>query len=209
METPEPLPVTAKQLRLLKTMRRWALQHGRMPSIRELAELLRRSPSTVHQHLGALEKRGCIERDGSAHGLKLLVDDKQLGLGSAGTELPLKGVLAPGRRLRRSRTPYPRLSVGGETRRGDYLVRVEGDRLVSDGIYDGDLLMVRPGSAEDQPAVVEYPDGSLDVKRVTTLRDGSLGLLPPRPHLETRRGARRAVDVVVRGRVVRIVRVFE
>ncbi len=205
----EPLQVTGRQLELLRAIRRWIQERGRTPSIRELADLLDRSPSTIHQHLGALERKNCIERDGTPHGLRLLVGDRQLGIVTGGTLLPLKGTLAPGRQLRRSKTPYPRVSVGGDLRRGDYVLQVEGDRLAGDGIHDGDLLVVRPGSAYDQPAVVELPDGSLDVRRVTTLRDGSLGLLPPRPRQESCRGARRAPDVLVRGRVLRVVRVFE
>ena len=133
-EGPEPLPVTDKQLELLRTMRRWSVENGRMPSIRELADVLERSPSTIHQHIGALERRGCIERDGNAHGLRLTVDDKQLGVGMRGNQLPLKGKLVPGRRMRRNKTPYPRVTVGGEPRKGDYVLQVEGDRLASDGI---------------------------------------------------------------------------
>ena len=179
-----------------------------MPSIRELADVLERSPSTIHQHIGALERRGCIERDGNAHGLRLTVDDKQIGVGMRGNQLPLKGKLVPGRRMRRNKTPYPRVTVGGEPRKGDYVLQVEGDRLASDGIYDGDLLIVRPGSVGEQPAVVEFADGTADVKRVVLLRDGSLGLLPPRARLESRRGARRAENVLIRGAVLRIVREF-
>ena len=180
-----------------------------MPSLRELAKMLDRSPSTVHQHLKALEKRGCLIMDGSAHGLELTVDDRQLGTQTLGALLPMKGVLAPGRRIRRSKTPYPKVSVGGTPDQGDYVIQIEGDRLGPDGIYDGDLIVVRPASRGDGPALVEFADGTCDVRRVTTLRDGSLGLLPPRPRLESRRGARRAENVLVRGRVLRIVRVFD
>jgi SOS-response transcriptional repressor LexA len=206
---PEPLRVTQRQLDLLRILRRWSVEKGRMPSLRELATVLDRSPSTVHQHLRALEKRGCLKMHGSAHGLELTVDDRQLGTQTQGALLPMKGVLYPGRRIRRSKTPYPKVSVGGLPGKADYVIQIEGDRLCSDGIYDGDLLVIRPGSLGDHPALIEFADGSCDVRRVTTLRDGSLGLLPPRPRLETRRGARRAHNVLVRGRVLRIVRIFE
>jgi len=180
-----------------------------MPSLRELSSELGRSPSTVHQHLKALQKRGCVTMDGSAHGLALTVDDRQLDTQTLGALVPMKGVLAPGRRIRRSKTPYPRVSVGGKPDKGDFAIQIEGDRLAPDGIYDGDLIVVRPGSDGEGPALVEFADGSCDVRRVTILRDGALGLLPPRPRLESRRGARRAENVLVRGRVLRIVRIFE
>jgi repressor LexA len=179
-----------------------------MPSIRELADLLDRSPSTIHQHIGALEKRGFIERSGQSHGLRLTVATEALELpeSGTGTRVPLKGLLSPGRLLQRSPTPYPRLSVGGDIRRSDYLLQIVGERLHGEGIHNGDLLLIRPGSSEKQLAVVEFPDGTADVRRVTTLRDGALGLLPPRMHLETRRGARRAEGVLIQGRVLRLIR---
>ncbi|MEE2830004.1 MAG: helix-turn-helix domain-containing protein [Myxococcota bacterium] len=205
---PPSLQITERQLELLRAIQRWSVQHGRMPSLRELAEVLDRSPSTIHQHLNALERRGYLERNGQSHGLKLTIEPSLLELpeGGTGTLLPMKGYLSPGRRLRRSGTPYPRLSVGGDTRRSDYLLQIVGPRLEGEGIYDGDLLLVRPGSAGDSPAVVQFPDGTADIRRVTTLRDGDLGLLPPRPRLENRRGARRAEGVLIQGRVLRLVR---
>ena len=204
------LRVTERQLELLRAIKRWSVQHGRMPSIRELGEVLDRSPSTIHQHLRALELRGLVERSGQSHGLRLTVSDEHLELpeSGAGTLLPMKGFLFPGRRLQRSPTPYPRLSVGGETRRGDYLLQLQGERLQGDGLHDGDLLLIRPGSAGDSPAIVQFPDGTANIRRVTTLRDGTLGLLPPRVHLESRRGARRAEGVLVQGRVLRLIRRF-
>ena len=208
LDTTGALAVTERQLELLRTIRRWSLEHGRMPSIRELAQQLERSASTIHQHLGALEKRGLISRSGESHGLRLTVPPEALELpeSGAGAMVPLKGFLSPGRRLQRSPTPYPRLSVGGDTRRSDYLLQIVGERLHAEGIHDGDLLLIRPGSANNKPAVVQFPDGTADIRLVTTLRDGSLGLLPPRTHLQTRRGARRAEGVLVQGRLLRLIR---
>ena len=205
------LPISERQLEVLRAIRRWSLEHGRMPSVRELGVQLGRSPATVHQHLRALERRGFLQRTGEAHGLRLTLASEQLDLpeSASGTLLPLKGFLSPGRRLQRSPTPYPRVSVGGDTRRGDYLLKILGERLHAEGIHNGDLLLVRPGTAENQPAIVQFPDGTADIRRVTTLRDGALGLLPPRAILETRRGVRRAEGVLVQGRVLRLIRNFE
>jgi len=208
---PAALPVTQRQLELLRVLHRWGKEHGRMPSVRELGRLLGRSPSTVHQHLAALERRGLIERDGQANGVRLLVEGASLlpPESAGGTTVPLKGVLAPGRALRRRRPPYPQVTVAIEAKRGDYALQVEGDRLQADGILAGDLLVVRPGTARGMPALLQGRDGTMDVKRVTTLRDGTLGLLSARPGPVNRRGARRANDVVVQGRILQVVRSFE
>lgn len=209
--SPETLRVTARQLELLRVIRRWALEFDRMPSVRELGDILERSPSTIHQHLTALERRGYLERQGHAHGLRLLVDDRSLGLDEAGAAvlLPVKGSIQPGRALRRSRPPYKRVAVGGEVRPEDYVLRVEGGRLEAEGIFDGDLLIVRPGTLGEQPAVLLFLDGTADVKRLLTLRDGSLAMLPVGPRVDRRRARRCPDGAVVQGRVVRLVRSYQ
>ncbi len=182
-----------------------------MPSVRELSDHLGRAPSTIHQHLRALENRGYLQRDGKAHGLKLLVEDRQLGLGEicGGTLLPIKGQLNPGRRLRRSRPPYERLAVGGDTRPGDYVLRVDGGRLEEDGIFDGDLLVIRPGGAGNQPALVAHLDGTADLKRVVPVRNGMVALAPARPRWDRGRAPQIAGDVVVQGRLLQVIRRFD
>ncbi len=210
MTSPDALPVTERQLHMLRALHQWSEKTGRMPSVRELASKLKRSASTVHQHLDALEKRGLIERSGGAHGLKLLVDPKRLVPRDQPPEvIPVRGILQPGRHLKRMGSPYPRVSGCGTTRRGDYALRVDGDRLQAEGIFHGDLVMIRPGAVWNEPALVQYMDGTLDIKRVATLRDGSLAVWSSRPGLGQRRGTRRAPGVIAVGRVLRVVREFE
>lgn len=210
MASPAPLPVTDRQLHLLRTLHQWSEKKGRMPSVRELASRLKRSASTIHQHLAALEKRGLIERTGGAHGIRLLVDPQQLEPRDLAPEvIPVRGVLLPGRHVKRMPSPYPRISGCGVARKGDYALRVDGDRLQAEGIFHGDLLMIRPGAVWNLPALVQYVDGTLDIKRVATLRDGALAVWSARPGLAQRRGTRRAPGVIAVGRVVRIIREFD
>jgi len=205
------LRVTGRQLDLLRAIRRWALDQGRMPSVRELAEILERAPSTIHQHLAALERRGCIERNGATHGLKLLVDDKALGLEELGAAvlLAVKGIIEPGRSLQRHRPPYRRLSVGGDVQSGDYLLQVGGNRIEAEGIFSGDLLVIRPGAAAGYPCVIIFLDGTAEIKRVDTLQDGTQVLFPPHPRIDRRRGRRRVDPMMVQGRILRVIRSFE
>ncbi len=210
-QSPKILRITGRQLELLRTIRRWSAEHGRMPSVRELGDVLGRSASTIHQHQLALARRGCLERSSHTHGLTLLVDDKQLGLEELGAAilLPLKGIIEPGRSLIRHRAPFRRISVGGGAQSGDYLLQVGGNRLETEGILDGDLLMVRPGPAAGYPAVLVFIDGTADIKRIGTLPDGTQVLFPPHPRLDRRRGRRRNDPMVVQGRVLQVIRGFE
>jgi repressor LexA len=65
-------PLSKKQLEVLKALEGFARARGHIPSVRELAGRLRKSPTTVFQHLKALERRGYLKSDGSAHGWTLL-----------------------------------------------------------------------------------------------------------------------------------------
>ncbi|MBL8842442.1 MAG: repressor LexA [Planctomycetes bacterium] len=65
-------PLSKKQLEVLRALEQFARTRGHIPSVRELATRLKKSPTTVFQHLKALERRGYLKGDGSAHGWKLL-----------------------------------------------------------------------------------------------------------------------------------------
>ena len=76
-------PLSKKQLEVLKALDGFARSRGHIPSVRELAGRLRKSPTTVFQHLKALERRGYVRGDGSAHGWTLLQPVQSVGAGLA------------------------------------------------------------------------------------------------------------------------------
>jgi repressor LexA len=208
-DTEGPLRVTDRQLEVLRAVRGWVLDRGRMPSVRELAAMLERSPSTIQQHLRALERRGYLDRDGSAHGLRLLVDDERLGLEGTGASLPVRAELRPGGSLIQLLPPFQRLKIGGEWVGGDYVVRVMGDALGPEGILQGDLLVVRPGEHEGEgPVLLEFLNGIATVKRVLGGKSARASLAPATPRFDRRRGRRPPLGFVVLGAVLEVVRRF-
>ncbi|WP_208543254.1 transcriptional repressor LexA [Marilutibacter alkalisoli] len=63
----------------------------------------------------------------------------------------------------------------------DYLLRVQGDSMIEDGILDGDLVGVkRTPEARDGQVVVARLDGELTIKRLSRSAD-ALRLLPRNP----------------------------
>lgn len=64
--------LTRKQRQVLTAIQRFSTLNGYMPSVRELGrELGGLAPATVQHHLGMLRKKGYLEHDGGAHGLRL------------------------------------------------------------------------------------------------------------------------------------------
>ena len=65
--------------------------------------------------------------------------------------------------------------------RPDYLLRVQGDSMIDDGILDGDLVGVRrQPTAENGQTVVARLDGEITIKRLQHGADG-IRLLPRNP----------------------------
>ena len=63
----------------------------------------------------------------------------------------------------------------------DYLLKVQGDSMIDDGIFDGDLIAVhRTSVAENGQIVVARLDGEITVKRFKRGRD-RITLLPRNP----------------------------
>ena len=88
----------------------------------------------------------------------------------------------------------------------DYLLRVQGDSMIDDGILDGDLVGVkRTAEARDGQVVVARLDGELTIKRLGRAA-GLLRLLPRNPAyapIEVQPGQDFAVEGVFCGLVRR------
>ena len=86
----------------------------------------------------------------------------------------------------------------------DYLLRVQGDSMIEDGILDGDLVAVqRAADARDGQTVVARIDGELTIKRLQrSARRLSLLLRnPAHAPIEVQRGQDFAIEGVYCGLV--------
>lgn len=152
---------------------------GASPSLAEIAEAFGfASRNAAHKHVQALVGAGLVElKAGRKRGLRLP------GQGTRMTALPVLGRVAAGVPIGPD-TGSDRmlwLDRGLFSLRPDYLLRVEGDSMIDDGILDGDLVGVhRTPSARDGQTVVARVDGELTIKRLQQRGDG-VRLLPRNP----------------------------
>lgn len=177
------LPVSRRQLELLNAFLAFTRTHRHAPSVRELARLLDRAPSTVHQALSALREKGLLENQGGAHGWR--VDEQALsraarpapparGAGAESpavrmVEVPIRGTIAAGRPIEAIDLPDDVLLLPEDrVPAGSYALRVAGESMVEDHILDGDLVLVRPRQdvEEGRIAVALLEDGSATLKRI-------------------------------------------
>ncbi|WP_101927375.1 MULTISPECIES: transcriptional repressor LexA [Luteimonas] len=155
------------------------LAAGHAPSLAEIAAAFGfASRNAAQKHVQALVADGLLaQAPGRRRGLRLPGGHADL------LPLPVLGRVAAGQPIgadigldqqlwldRRLFSPTP-----------DYLLKVQGDSMIDDGILDGDLVGVhRTGDARDGQTVVARIDGELTIKRLQRNRR-SVRLLPRNP----------------------------
>ncbi len=173
--------LTHRQQAVLDFIAAKVRDEGLPPTLAEIAAAFGfKQTRGAHKHLLALEAKGRLRLlPGKARGIRLrslppssasasfsrrregALELPVLGRVAAGTPIGADGALAAGdveRHLLLDRAmffPTP-----------DYLLKVQGDSMVDDGIFDGDLIAVhRTPVAENGQIVVARIDGELTVKR--------------------------------------------
>ncbi|WP_372012541.1 transcriptional repressor LexA [Pseudoxanthomonas sp. 10H] len=168
------------------------LAAGRAPSLAEIADAFGfASRNAAQKHVQALVADGLLEQaPGQKRGLRLpgggadLLPLPVLGRVAAGTPVSAEGVARLGLHADASFIdPESRLWLDRRlfSPRPDYLLKVQGDSMIEDGILDGDLVGVhRTPEARDGQTVVARVDGELTIKRLQRLRR-TIRLLPRNP----------------------------
>jgi repressor LexA len=184
-----PHDLTARQQAILDFIAAKVHGEGLPPTLAEIAAAFGFNQTrAAHKHLLALEAKGRLRLlPGKARGIRLRQGPVERGRRrEGGLELPVLGRVAAG-------TP---IGSGGDFDDAghhllldramffptpDYLLKVQGDSMVDDGIFDGDLIAVhRTPVAENGQIVVARLDGEVTVKRFRQTRDG-IALLPRNP----------------------------
>jgi len=199
--------LTDRQRQVLEYLVSEIKKKGYAPSVREIGLALGlRSPSTVHQHLIALEHKGCIRRHGERM-RALEIVDKSLVHDGDGVVLPLVGRVSAGRPILADGRPdecvvMPPRFFGDI--RGCFLLRIHGDSMIGAGILPGDLVLVRPQPhAAPGDIVVALLGEDATVKRLS-IAEGTPVLTPENPVYQPIRDEFRII-----GRVLGTIRAYE
>jgi repressor LexA len=129
------------------------------PTLDELARGLgMTSRGSLHRHIQALVDAGLVEpMQGKKRGVRLAEQPEA----DNDDELPLMGRIAAGRPIEALASPEG-FEVPPQLRRGGtcFVLQVEGDSMVEDGIFDGDWVVVEErDTADNGEMVVALIDG--------------------------------------------------
>ena len=201
------MDLTKRQQEIYDFIKRYSARHGYPPTVRDIGKAVGlASSSTVHQHLGNLERIGLLKRDPSKPRAIELLDRaaQELRRVVRPDGLPLLGAVAAGQPILAEENVEEYVSVpaaaGGTD--GAYLLRVRGESMKNAGIIEGDLVVVRPQeSADDGDIVVALVGEEATVKRYFRERD-HVRLQPENDDMEPIRSR----EVHVLGKVVGLMR---
>jgi repressor LexA len=118
------------------------------------------STNGVNDHLVALEKKGYIERSSKARSIRLTEKAAASMYESPVPMIPLLGHIAAGTPILAEENVEDRLPIAPSLARdASYCLRVRGDSMIEDGIFDGDVIVVaqsdRPSPGDIVVALVE------------------------------------------------------
>jgi repressor LexA len=171
-----------RQKRVLDYILLTVEERGYPPSVREIAAAVGlASPSTVHAHLEALQRKGYIRNDKTKP--RAIEISYAPGMGPAASRsgtrhVPVVGRIAAGAPLTAVEDiedvlPLPASIVGEGTFFG---LGVKGDSMTGAGIHEGDLVVVRQQEDANQGDIVAaLLEDEATVK--TLVRDGAKTLL--------------------------------
>jgi repressor LexA len=203
--TPE---LTERQTRILNYIREVSKKRNYPPSVREIGEAVGlSSSSTVHNHLNQLERRGLIKRDPSKSRTVQLVADAEMDEKRRNAvSIPIVGSVAAGSPILAEQNIEDHVLLSPElAKEGYFLLRVRGDSMVNAGIFDGDLVLVRPQhEATNGSIVVALVDGDATVKRFER-SNGHVKLIAENPAYEPIVTTNVSLVGIVRG-VIRLFR---
>lgn len=168
--------LTPRQQEVLKCIQQFDRTEGYPPTIREIGRALGiRSLRGVTVHLDALVRKGQLQRDRRARGLRLA---HRAAAGSV-VALPLVGRIAAGQPILAEEMPEESMVVDRRLAPpGCFVVRVHGESMVGAGIHHGDYVIVRPqATAQNGEIVAVLIEGEATVKRF--FRDRQLIRLQP------------------------------
>ena len=158
--------LTAKQEKVLNSLKKYLAKKGYPPTVRELCNLTDlSSTATVQVHLDHLEEKGYIKRDRVKNRtIELLVPNEYDVKNDTVVSLPLLGKVTAGNPIEAIERPDEFFDVPSfmiNPKRETFSLNVSGDSMINAGIFDDDIVLVeRTPVAHNGEIVVAMNDNN-------------------------------------------------
>lgn len=140
-----PVTLYKRQKQIYDFISQYIQKFGCSPTLQQIADAIDvHSLATIHEHLGAMVKKGVIRKyEGAIRGIELV--DKKLGEMTNGIEVPILGYIAAGQPIEPYTDPNAILQVSASMLSGgksSFVLQVKGESMIEDGILPDDYVVV-------------------------------------------------------------------
>lgn len=196
--------LTKRQRQVLNFIKFFRQKKGYSPSLEEIKDKLEISSiSTAHYHVKNLQEAGYLQKKYNQPRAVSPIKAKQT------IEVPLVGTIAAGQPIEAIEVPDETVTVTRDEigKSGNhYALRVQGNSMIEEGIYDGDIVVIRqqPVADNGQTVVAIIDDNEATLKKIYQEKD-RFRLQPANPSLFPIYRK----ELEIRGVVVKIIRNFD
>ena len=196
--------ITKKQAQALGFIKTYREKRGYAPSLEEIRKKFKfSSVSTAHYYISKLQDAGFLNKEHNQPRGVSIVDAIQT------IEVPILGVIAAGQPIEVLEIPDETITITRDEigKQGKhYALRVQGNSMMEEGIFDGDIVVIRKQEvAENGQTVVAVIDDNEATLKKLYRENGKFRLQPANPTLFPMYRD----EVEVRGVVVKIIRNLE
>ncbi|MDX2478469.1 MAG: transcriptional repressor LexA [Gammaproteobacteria bacterium] len=198
--------LTDRQRQTLNFIRSYIDEYGYPPKLKEIGDHLGiTSRGTVHRYIRALEEENLIRvSTGRSRGIELVKNEpaSEKVTSDIENDLPVAGTIAAGLPIEAIEDQETINLNEFFVRPGRFVLRVQGDSMIEDGIFDGDMVIMEScQTARDNEIVIALIDqDEATLKRIKNNQDGSITLMPANSSMQPFRYS--AERVSVQGRIV-------
>jgi len=197
-------PLTKRQQEIFEYISSYIDKNNYSPTYEEIKDNFGLSAlSTVHEHITELVNKGYLLRDEkSPRGIAVIPKKKQY------MEIPLLGIIRAGKPIEAIETVNEFIRIVREPflKGNIYALKVEGDSMIEEGIFDNDIIIAKKQSVADNGdmvvAIIDENEATL--KKFYVEKD-KIKLQPANPKYEPIYRK----NVEIRGVVVKIIRNFK
>ena len=196
--------ITKKQKKVFDFVRTRTAKDTYAPSLEEIKKRFGfASISTAHYHIAKLQKARLLKKRHHKARAISIAENKTL------VKVPLVGTIAAGQPIEAIETPHELITLAQSdlgARGNHYALRVQGDSMVGEGIFDGDIVVIRKEeTAQNGQTVVAIIDENEATLKKLYREKGRIRLQPANQSMLPIYRK----EVEIRGVVVKIIRNLE
>lgn len=183
------MSITKKQKEVLDYITSYTRREGYAPTQKEIKEHFGfKSFGSVQRYIKYLANAGFLEGDWNARrGLKVVEENTQVSSPSLTAEVPFLGKVAAGIPIEAIEQADETVEVPSSMVQGRhryFALKVQGDSMIEDGIFEDDLIVCRHQSTADNgQTVIAVIEGEATVKRYRKSRN-KIELIPANSTME-------------------------